>query len=167
MTVVFSCQGQVFPSALMFQTEVVDKTVSGSCFNVKQTPLWYLCVCVLLPDTSTAVKIPCDQYICVLSHPFIFRMCLSRSPSNGEEGTVVAAGRTHTAALLNLVPCRWQAPSPWRRVTFFPTGRHIVADSPHARRPGTRQQARVTSKRGELTAAACRPCCPSPVCNQY
>lgn len=90
----------------------------------------------------------------------------SLSVSSGE-GTVVAAGRSLTVALLNLVPCRWQAPSRWRRVTFFPTGGHIVAACPHARGPGTSQQARVTSKPRKLTAAACRPRCPAPVCNQY
>lgn len=48
------------------------------------------------------------------------------------------------------------APSPWRRMTFFPTGSHIVAASPHARGPGTLQQAGGTSKAGGPTAAACR-----------
>lgn len=48
------------------------------------------------------------------------------------------------------------APSPWRRMTFFPTGSHIVPASPHARGPGTLQQAGGTSKAGRPTAAACR-----------
>lgn len=48
------------------------------------------------------------------------------------------------------------APSPWRRMTFFPTGSHIVPASPHARGPGTLQQAGGTSKTGRPTAAACR-----------
>lgn len=48
------------------------------------------------------------------------------------------------------------APSPWRRMTFFPTGSHIVPASPHARGPGTLQQAGSTSKAGRPTAAACR-----------
>lgn len=48
------------------------------------------------------------------------------------------------------------APSPWRRMTFFPTGSHIVPASPHARGPGTLQQAGNTSKADRPTAAACR-----------
>lgn len=48
------------------------------------------------------------------------------------------------------------APSPWRRTAFFPTGSHIVPASPHARGPGTLQQAGGTSKAGRPTAAACR-----------
>lgn len=48
------------------------------------------------------------------------------------------------------------APAPWRRTTFFPTGSHIVPASPHARGPGTLQQAGGTSKAGRPTAAACR-----------
>lgn len=48
------------------------------------------------------------------------------------------------------------APSPWRRMTFFPTGSHIVPASPHARGAGTLQQAGGTSKAGRPTAAACR-----------
>ncbi len=122
---------------------------------------------LLFPDRTSAAQIPVIR-VNTLSHPYHApSTSLSRSLSGGGEGTVVAAGRTLTVALLNLVPCRWQAPSPWRRVTFFPTGRHIVAASPHARGPGTRQQARGTSKPRKLTAAACRPCCPAPVCNQY
>lgn len=49
-----------------------------------------------------------------------------------------------------------RAPSPWRRTTFFPTGSRIVAASPHARGPGTPQQAGGRSKGGGPTAAACR-----------
>ncbi|KAK2912713.1 hypothetical protein Q8A73_006826 [Channa argus] len=96
----------------------------------------------LYNHSSTCIK-PCSVF---LHHP------TAQSPAvSSVRPTSPQAGPAEPSTLQPSY-----APSPWRRMTFFPTGSHIVPASPHARGPGTLQQAEGTSKAGRPTAAACR-----------
>lgn len=103
--------------------------------------LW-LCVCVCVVAHQHMHTQPCS-----LSHspPCRTQRSMTSTDQQPSSGTVGPSSLQPSCA-----------PSLWRRTTFFPTGSHIVPASPHARGPGTLQQAGGTSKAGRPTAAACR-----------